>query len=75
MICSSCGKQRNELTTKRSALLPFIELFLCSQCLKEKKEPRYIVILAGRQNGLSAVSDHLKNHRYSGETITAKEFI
>lgn len=75
MICSSCGKPRNELTPKKSTLLPFIELFLCNQCVREKKEPRYVVILAGRQNGLAAISDYLKNHRYEGEVITAKEFI
>jgi hypothetical protein len=67
--------QRSELTPRKSSLLPFIDLFLCSKCISEKKEPRYVVILAGRQQGISYVSEYLKNHRYEGEVITAKEFV
>jgi hypothetical protein len=50
-------------------------LYLCDACTKSKMEPRFLIILYGRSNGAESVSDYIRNHRYIGEEIRAKELI
>jgi hypothetical protein len=50
-------------------------LFLCNDCLKGNKEPRFLIILVGRTKGTQAVLDYVKNHRYHGEPILASELL
>ena len=64
MVCSSCGKQRNELSARKSKLMPGVPLFLCNDCIKGKLEPRYLIILVGRQKGPAAVAEYIRNARY-----------
>lgn len=73
MKCSSCDKQKHELNPRNSRLMKTMKLFLCSDCDKNKFEPRWIIILVGRANGLPAVAEYIKKGRYVGEPITAKE--
>ncbi|QIN94112.1 hypothetical protein PP459_gp121 [Streptomyces phage Wakanda] len=75
MVCSSCGKQRNELSARKSKLMPGVPLFLCTDCIKGKKEPRYLIILVGRQKGPESVAEYIRNSRYCGEPILASELI
>lgn len=75
MVCSSCGKQKQELHPKKSKLMSTMTLLLCNDCTKGKMEPRYLIILTGRSKGAESVSDYVKNHRYHGEPILAKELI
>lgn len=75
MRCSCCDKQRNELHPKKSKLMRGMTLHLCNDCIKAKREPRALVIIYGRKYGAESVSDYIRNHRYIGAEITAKELV
>lgn len=74
VMCYSCNKSKNELSAKKSVLLP-INLLLCKSCTENKLEPRWIVILAGRQYGSEHVKDHIAKKKYVGVDITASELL
>lgn len=75
MECQSCGKQKAELQPRKSRLWVNTTLLLCKTCKDGKMEPRAFVILAGRMNGASSVSDYIKNKRYCGDKILAEELV
>ena len=75
MICYSCGKQKNELQPKKSAIMNGIQLFMCQSCIDLKYEPRWVIILAGRQKGPEFVRDHIIKRLYVGKPISAEELI
>ena len=70
----SCNKTKNKLNAKRSSLLP-INLFLCQTCIDEKLEPRWVILIAGRQNGHELVKDFIQKKKYIGAEITASELL
>lgn len=74
ILCYSCNKSKNKLNIKKSALLP-INLFLCESCSTNKLEPRWVIILSGRQNGIDVVRDVILKRRYIGEEISAQELM
>lgn len=73
MVCSSCGKQRAELHPRKSRLMKGMTLYLCNDCDREKMEPRFVIILVGRSGETEKIVPYIKNHRYHGEPILAKE--
>lgn len=75
MLCYSCGKQKNELQTKKSSLMEGIQLFMCQICIDSKYEPRWVIILAARQKGPTVVRNHIIKHLYVGKTISGEELI
>jgi hypothetical protein len=46
---------------------------MCETCITSKFEPRWIVILAGRQLGSDAVKEFIIKKRYIGTDIAASE--
>jgi hypothetical protein len=74
ILCYSCNKTKNKLNLKRSSLLP-INLFMCQTCIDEKMEPRWVVVIAGRQNGHETVKDFVQKKKYIGTEITASELL
>ena len=48
---------------------------MCETCINSKLEPRWVVILAGRQNGMDYVKDFVVKRRYIGSEIAASELI
>lgn len=58
----------------KSSLLG-INLFMCDACKSEKLEPRWVVIIAGRQNGPDAVKEFIVKKRYNGNEISASELL
>lgn len=74
ILCYSCNKQKNKLNVKKSALLP-INLFMCETCITGKLEPRWVIILSGRQNGIDSVKEFIQKRRYLGSEIAASELI
>jgi NMD protein affecting ribosome stability and mRNA decay len=74
VLCYSCNKSKNELTAKKSLLMP-INLLLCKSCTENKIEPRWIIILAGRQYGAEHVKDYIAKKKYIGLDITASELL
>jgi hypothetical protein len=75
MLCYSCGKQKNELHPRKSAIINGVMLFMCQLCIDDKLEPRWVVILGGRQNGPEHVRDYIVKRRYLGRPISAEELI
>lgn len=74
ILCYSCSKTKNKLNAKRSSLLP-INLLMCETCINSKLEPRWVIILAGRQNGMDSVKEFVVKKKYIGEDISASELL
>lgn len=74
ILCYSCNKSKDKLSVKKSALLP-IKLLMCETCISNKLEPKWVVIVAGRQLGQNAVRNFIKNKKYIGDAITADELM
>jgi len=74
-VCTVCQGVKHTLRPRKSKLLPNTTLLLCNGCFEGRKEPRFAIILAGRKNGIDSVSDYIRNHRYVGKDITARELV
>jgi hypothetical protein len=74
ILCYSCNKSKNNLVVRKSILLP-INLFICETCISSKFEPRWVIILSGRQNGLDHIKEYILKKRYIGKEIAATEVI
>jgi hypothetical protein len=74
ILCYSCNKTKNKLNVRKSILIP-INLLMCETCISSKFEPRWVVILAGRQIGSDAVKEFIIKKRYCGNDITASELL
>jgi hypothetical protein len=74
ILCYSCNKTKNKLSAKKSVLLP-INLLMCETCINDKFEPRWVIILAGRQHGSEIVRDFVLKKKYVGNDITASELL
>jgi hypothetical protein len=72
ILCYSCNKSKNKLSVKRSTLFP-INLLMCETCIVSKFEPRWAIILSGRQNGPDSVRELILKKRYVGDEISASE--
>ena len=72
VLCYSCNKSKNKLNVKRSTLFP-INLLMCETCINSKFEPRWAIILSGRQNGPDSVRELILKKRYVGNEISASE--
>ena len=74
ILCYCCNKTKNKLNVKKSILMP-INLLMCETCISSKFEPRWVVILAGRQLGSEAVKEFIIKKRYAGNDIIASELL
>lgn len=59
----------------KSALIPGMELIMCSTCIMNKYEPRYIIILAARTIGIKDAAKFIKDRRYIGKHIPASDIL
>lgn len=75
MVCFSCSKSKQRLQPVKSSLISGMQLFLCQACIDMKYEPRWVIILAGRQKGADHVRDHIVKNLYVGNKISAEEII
>lgn len=77
LTCTVCRKHKANLRPRKSKLMPNMPMFLCTDCFDGKFEPRFAVILVARDpdQGLSAVRDYIRNHRYYGDKIRAEELV
>lgn len=79
MICTSCKKPKAQLKQKKSKVLPGVQMYLCQDCLDNKREPRGFLILAGREavlrgeNPVETLAYWIKAERYVGQPITLRE--
>lgn len=74
-VCTVCQRHKAQLKPKKSQLNPSMMMFLCNECLAAKREPRFLVILVARSEGLDKVRDYIRQQRYVGEKIVAEELI
>jgi hypothetical protein len=74
ILCYCCNKTKNKLSVKRSTLLP-INLLMCETCINSKFEPRWVVIICGRQNGSDSVREFVLKKKYCGNDISASELL
>jgi hypothetical protein len=74
ILCYSCNKTKNKLNVRKSILIP-INLLMCETCITSKFEPRWVVILAGRQLGSDSVKEFIIKKRYCGNDISASELL
>jgi hypothetical protein len=74
ILCYCCNKTKNKLNLKKSTLIP-INLFMCESCISSKFEPRWVIILAGRQLGSDSVKEFIIKKRYCGADISASELL
>ena len=72
ILCYSCNKSKNKLSVRKSILIP-INLLMCETCIIAKFEPRWVIILSGRQLGPEAVKEFIVKKRYLGNDIAASE--
>lgn len=73
--CSICKQPKNELTPKKSKLLPNVDLLVCKSCVTLGYEPRHLVIIVGRSSGTEAVKKYIDKKLYPGDDITASELL
>ena len=75
MDCYSCGKQKATLHPKKSDIIKGVTVLMCQSCIDSGYEPRWIVILGGRQNGPASVKEYVSKRKYFGTEILAHELI
>lgn len=80
MRCTVCREQKVQLRPRKSRLMIDLQMFLCSECFVNKREPRFAIIMVGRKDskdgkGLSRVEELLRLHRYVGDEILARDLI
>jgi hypothetical protein len=74
VLCYSCNKSKNKLNVKKSSLLP-INLLMCEGCITSKFEPRWLIVIAGRQSGPDSVREFVLKKKYIGDEISASELL
>lgn len=73
LICTSCAREYKTLNATKSKLMP-VMIFLCENCRREGYEPRALVVLSARE-GNSKTKNYIKNNKYIGDDILAKEIL
>lgn len=74
VLCYSCNKSKHKLNVKKSSLLP-INLLMCEGCISSKFEPRWLIVVTGRQSGMDSVREFVLKKKYVGEEISASELL
>jgi hypothetical protein len=75
MDCASCGKQKNSLHPRGSNIINGITIIMCQSCIDFDYEPRWTVVLGGRQNGPESIKEYITKRKYLGKIITAEELL
>jgi NMD protein affecting ribosome stability and mRNA decay len=75
ILCYSCSIAKNKIRAIKSRLIPNINLMLCDSCISYGYEPRWAIVIAGRQNGSDLVKDYVLSKKYIGEEIVASELL
>jgi hypothetical protein len=71
--CMVCRRPRHTLRPRKSKLKPNTILLLCNECFEAGREPRYLVVLMARKDGVAAVRDYIRGHKYYGDKILLEE--
>ena len=74
-VCSSCKKDKDNLTLQRSVLFPRARIIMCPACIDKGFEPRPLVVLATIHDDSSKAQEFIKRDKYPGDRITASEIL
>lgn len=75
-VCAVCSKPKSELRKRKSKLITGLTMLVCDSCYSGKKEPRWAIILVGRNNKNDPrVAELVKNKRYVGEPILLEDLM
>lgn len=75
MKCQVCGKPKQTVHPKKSALMVGHTFLICDACKEKKYEPRHLIILVARSKGPATVREHLLKRLYVGEEINATDIV
>jgi hypothetical protein len=75
MDCYSCGKQKHQVHPKKSDIINGVTVMMCQSCIDKGFEPRWAVVLGGRQLGPEQVKEYIVKRLYVGPEIAASELI
>lgn len=75
MECMSCGKPKNQVHAVKSAIIKGVTVFLCQTCIDNGFEPRWTIVMAGRQQGIDRVQPYIVKRKYHGPEVTAAELL
>jgi len=75
MDCYSCNKQKNNVHPKSSDIIKGVTVIMCQTCIDAGYEPRWTIVLGGRQNGPDSIKEYITKRKYIGKTITAEELM
>lgn len=74
--CQSCDQPKRHLERSVSRLATGWNLNLCNECSRSHFEPRFLIILAIRQFGMSdKIAEYIKKRKYVGNDILASEIL
>jgi hypothetical protein len=75
MLCYSCNKQKNQLSPVDSKIIKGSKLLMCATCIEGGFEPKWAIIMGGRQFGPEYVKEYILKRKYVGQEILANELI
>ena len=75
MECMCCGKQKHQIHAKKSDIIKGVTVFMCQSCIDSGFEPRWAIVLGGRQSGPQSVHSYIVKRKYIGAEITANELL
>lgn len=73
--CYSCEEFRSDIVVNKSKIFKNLNLLMCKRCSTSMYEPRWVIVLAGRQYGSDLVKTYVIDHLYHGEEISATELL
>lgn len=71
--CASCRKLKHQLRVRKSKLSGQ-KMFVCNECFDKKYEPRWLIIITGKDDK-DAVAEFLIKRLYVGPEITAIDLL
>lgn len=64
-----------KINAVKSNIISGLNLMMCEFCLAAGFEPRWVIIIGGRQFGAPLVKDYVVNKKYVGDEIVASELL
>lgn len=76
LLCQSCDEQKMSLQRVKSSLIKTMEITMCATCIGNGYEPRFTILLAIRQGGLSDTAKRfIRDRKYLGNVIPASDIL
>lgn len=73
MNCICCNKQRKQLYPVDALIGD--KVLLCNRCRSAGHQPRHMIILLGRSKSVANIRGYIKDSKYCGEDVSARELM